>query len=170
MNKKFIFSGVLVYLLALTVLFAACDTGGGGGGSSINTITNDPVTYSNASAKIELKIARTEADLSKAAITPQTNDWYILKHNGVEISRGTLTVNGGNWTFRVSSGKVTSNFSATLSGGTLTFSVAISYQGNGGTVTIAANTPLTGATGGELRVSPRHNNRQRGQPLCHGFR
>jgi sugar lactone lactonase YvrE len=150
MNKRCIVSGVLVYLLALAVLFAACDTGTGGDGSGPGpgTITNDPVTYSNASENIELKIARTEAELSKAAITPQTNDWYILKHKGVEISRGTLTVNGTRWTFKVSAGgKVTSNFSATLSGETLTFSVAISYQGTGGRVTIAANTPLRG-TGG----------------------
>jgi sugar lactone lactonase YvrE len=139
-----------VYLLALAVLFAACDTGTGGDGSSPgpDTITNDPVTYSNASENIELKIARTEAELSKAAITPQNNDWYILKHKGVEISRGTITVSGTGWTFKVSAGgKVTSDFSATLSGETLTFSVAISYQGTRGTVTIAANTPLTGATG-----------------------
>jgi hypothetical protein len=126
---------VFVILSMLTLALASCDLSGGSITGS--DITENGVTQSKPRAVYETDTTDGRVTIEiygnslEFETSPQDNDSYVLRLNGVIIDRGFIVIAGATWNFFSESG---SSFSATVTNGVLVIVVIIYSDGSIGDV------------------------------------
>jgi len=111
----------IVLLLAIGLMFAACSSDDNGDDSPSRVVQPSPIILIDEGNEIEIEISRTQPHGFRSVITPQDNDFFIVRHKGIVISFGTITVDdNGIITFKpAESSPIQTSFTGTFSGSTM---------------------------------------------------
>ena len=116
MKRLSVISVVLVSLLTLGLLFVSCDS------PEDAVPAADDLSFVGARGDNTVIITISQADPSRAVLTPKSGNFYTIKEENTLISKGKITIVGNRWTFTPSPdspGNKTA-FNATYSNETLT--------------------------------------------------